>query len=126
MKSVGNVLWMLFGGVLLALLLFIVAIICFITIIGITVGAQCVKFARFVLCPFGKTVEYSGKLRHFLLNTLWLLLLGRELTVASLVVGLVWCITIVGIPFGIQSIKFAQLAIMPFGTEIVNRKFNLD
>ena len=53
-------------------------------------------------------------------NVMWILLFGREIAVASLLVGLTWCATIIGIPFGIQSIKYAQLAIMPFGAEIVN------
>ena len=118
-RTVGNVLWILFGGAFLALLWFIAAIICFISIIGIPIGLQCLKFASFVLYPFGRVAEYSGKMGHFLLNVLWILLFGWELALASVTVGLIWCVTIVGIPFGIQSIKFAQLAIMPFGTEIV-------
>ena len=120
MKTFGNVLWILFGGAFLSLLWFFVAILCFVTIIGIPIGIQCLKFASFVLCPFGRVVEYSEKMCHFLLNVLWILLFGWELAVASLTVGLIWCVTIVGIPFGIQSIKFAQLAIMPFGAEIVS------
>lgn len=119
MRTVGNVLWILFGGAFLALLWFLAAIICFISIIGIPIGLQCLKFASFVLYPFGRVAEYSGKLGHFLLNVFWILLFGWELALASVTVGLIWCVTIVGIPFGIQSIKFAQLAIMPFGTEIV-------
>ena len=118
-RTVGNVLWILFGGAFLALLWFLAAIICFISIIGIPIGLQCLKFASFVLYPFGRVAEYSGKMGHFLLNVLWILLFGWELALASVTVGLIWCVTIVGIPFGIQSIKFAQLAIMPFGTEIV-------
>lgn len=120
MKTFGNIMWFLFGGALLALLWFLAAIICFITIVGIPIGIQCLKFSSFVLHPFGRTAVYSGQFGHFLLNVLWILLFGWELAVASLLVGLIWCVTILGIPFGIQSIKFAQLAIMPFGTEIIN------
>ena len=77
------------------------------------------KIAGFVLHPFGRTAIYSGKLGHFILNVLWILLLGWEIAMVSFCIGLIWCVTIVGIPFGIQSIKFAQLAIMPFGAEVV-------
>lgn len=119
-RTFGNVLWILFGGAILALLWFLAAIICFVTIIGIPIGIQCLKFASFVLYPFGRAAEYGGSVGHFLLNVLWILLFGWELAIASVIVGLIWCITIIGIPFGVQSIKFAQLAIMPFGTTIVN------
>lgn len=119
MKAFGNILWLLFGGGIIALLWFIAALLCFITLIGIPLGIQCLKFAGFVLCPFGRSVVYSCKIGHFLFNILWIMLCGWEIAVASFCIGLIWCITIVGIPFGIQSIKFAQLAIMPFGAEVV-------
>ncbi|MGN0502335.1 MAG: YccF domain-containing protein [Ruminococcus sp.] len=119
MKTFGNILWILFGGALLSLLWFLAAIICFITIVGIPAGIQCVKFASFVLYPFGRSVEYSSKISRFIINVIWIALIGWELAIVSLAVGLIWCITIVGIPFGIQSFKFAQLAIMPFGAKVV-------
>lgn len=112
-------MWILFGGIFLAALWLFAAIICFITIIGIPVGIQCLKFSGFVLCPFGRTAIYSPHLGNFLLNILWIILFGWEIATASILVGLGWCITIIGIPFGIQSVKFAQLALMPFGAEIV-------
>lgn len=62
---------------------------------------------------------YSSKMGHFLVNILWIMLCGWEIAIVSFCIGLIWCITIIGIPFGVQSIKFAQLAIMPFGAEIV-------
>lgn len=119
MKTFGNILWILFGGALLSLLWFLAAIICFITIVGIPAGIQRIKFASFVLYPFGRSVEYSCKISRFIINVIWIALIGWELAIVSLAVGLIWCITIVGIPFGIQSFKFAQLAIMPFGAKIV-------
>lgn len=72
-----------------------------------------------VLYPFGRNIEYSGKMGHFFLNILWIMLCGWEIAIASFCIGLIWCATVVGIPFGVQSIKFAQLAIMPFGAEVV-------
>lgn len=119
MKTIGNILWFLLGGGIIALLWFIAALLCFVTIIGIPLGIQCIKFAGFVLYPFGRTVEYNGKLGSFLVNVVWIMFCGWEIAMVSLCIGIVWCITVVGIPFGIQSIKFAQLAIMPFGAKIV-------
>lgn len=119
MKIFGNIMWFLFGGGIISLLWFIAALLCFITLIGIPLGIQCLKFAGFVLYPFGRCVEYSNKVRHFFVNILWIMLCGWEIAIISFCIGLIWCITIIGIPFGIQSIKFAQLAIMPFGAEVV-------
>lgn len=119
MKIIGNVLWIIFGGLILAILWTIASLICFISIIGIPVGVQCLKFASFVLYPFGRTIEWSEHLGHFLLNILWVAVCGWELAISSIFIGLIWCITIIGIPFGVQSFKFAQLAIMPFGAKII-------
>ena len=119
MKTLGNIIWFLFGGGIISLLWFVAALLCFITVIGIPLGIQCLKFAGFVLYPFGRCVEYSSKVGYFFLNILWIILCGWEIATVSFCIGLIWCITIIGIPFGIQSIKFAQLAIMPFGAEVV-------
>ena len=119
MKLLGNAFWIVFGGLILSILWFAVAIICFITIIGIPIGIQCLKFSGFVLYPFGRSVEYSGKISRFLVNILWIVFFGWELAIVSICVGLFWCLTIIGVTFGIQSFKFAQLAIMPFGASVV-------
>ena len=118
MRFLGNVLWFIFGGFLLALMWAMAGVLCCITIIGIPVGLQCFKFAEFVLHPFGRHIEYTSSVGKVLVNILWIFIFGWELAVASVAIGLCWCVTIVGIPFGIQFIKFAGLALMPFGAEI--------
>lgn len=119
MRIIGNILWILFGGLFLALLWLIAGVLCCVTIVGIPLGLQCFKFARFTFLPFGHSIVASQRVLPFLLNVLWLLLLGWELAVASVLAGLLWCLTIVGIPFGIQCFKFVKLAVMPFGSDIV-------
>jgi len=119
MRTLGNIIWVSFGGIILAVVWVLCAIICFCSIVGIPIGVQCLKFARFVLWPFGSTIKYSGSNVHFAINLIWILLFGWELALLSFVIGLIWCITIIGIPFGVQSIKFSQLAFMPFGAEII-------
>ncbi|MGM9680891.1 MAG: YccF domain-containing protein [Eubacteriales bacterium] len=119
MRTIGNLLWLIFGGFLLAVLWFIAGILCCITVVGIPAGVQCMKFAGFVLWPFGRTVIYGGRTGSLLLNILWILIFGWELAAASFLIGIALCVTIVGIPFGIQFLKFAKLAIMPFGAGIV-------
>lgn len=118
-QVLGNVLWVILGGLLSAIGWFLAGCICCITVIGIPVGMQCFKFAKLVLCPFGKKIYYgnmgSGSV---LLNVVWVLLCGVELALASVLMGIACCMTIIGIPFGIQHFKFAMLALTPFGAEI--------
>lgn len=119
LQILGNILWLIFGGLLSALGWFLAGCVCCITVIGIPLGLQCFKFARLLLCPFGKTI-YFGNMSSgsVLLNVIWILLCGIELAAASALMGAVCCITIIGIPFGLQHFKFAALALLPFGAEI--------
>lgn len=118
MKTIGNILWVIFGGGLLAFSWFLAGLLCFITIVGIPVGVQCMKFAAFTLWPFGREIVGSGKVSSFLFNVVWILLLGWELAVTTVGIGLLQCVTLIGIPFGIQTFKCARLALAPFGAEI--------
>ncbi len=90
-----------------------------ITIVGIPLGTQCFKFASLSFFPFGKEVEYGGGVGSLLLNVLWLILTGIPMAVGSAVMGCVLCVTIIGIPFGLQHFKIAKLALMPFGARII-------
>jgi uncharacterized membrane protein YccF (DUF307 family) len=121
MSFIGNFLWLLLGGLIMSILWFLAGILVCITIIGIPFGIQCFKFAGFVLWPFGRQVDAG----HFgfgglLGNILWILLLGWELCILHLTLGLFLCITVIGIPFGIQHFKLSLLAILPFGARITN------
>ena len=80
---------------------------------------QCFKLASLSFFPFGKEVRYGGGAVSFLLNVIWLLVSGLPLALEHLALGLVLCITVIGIPFGLQQFKLAKLALMPFGAEIV-------
>ncbi len=89
-----------------------------ITIVGIPVGTQCFKLAGLSFFPFGKEIRYGGGTVSFLLNILWLLFSGLALAIEHAVLGALLCVTIIGIPFGLQHFKLAQLALMPFGAEV--------
>lgn len=89
-----------------------------ITVVGIPVGLQCFKFAALSFFPFGKEVRYGGGAGSFLLNIIWLLVSGLPLAMEHLVLGVGLCITIIGIPFGVQQFKLAKLALMPFGADV--------
>lgn len=118
MKTVANILWILFGGLILSILWALAGVILCITIIGIPVGIQCFKFANLMLFPFGRDVVYGNSTVSFLLNVLWIICFGLNIALWSLTIGVLWCITIIGIPIGTQCFKFAKLALMPFGAII--------
>ena len=79
---------------------------------------QCFKFASLSFFPFGKEVRYGGGVGSLLLNIIWLILSGIPLALEHLAWGCLLCVTVVGIPFGMQQFKLAKLALMPFGAEV--------
>lgn len=119
MSKVANILWLILGGGLLFLLWALTGLILCVTIIGIPFGIPCFKFARLMLTPFGHDIRYGNGLGSLILNLVWIVFFGVELAGISLVIGLLWCISVVGIPVGLQCFKFARLALLPFGAEIV-------
>lgn len=119
MGCLGNLLWLIFGGFVSGLTWLLIGCLWCITIVGIPIGLQCFKFASLAFFPFGKEVNYGGGVGSLLLNIVWLLVSGIPLAIESALMGALLCITIIGIPFGIQHFKIAKLALMPFGATIV-------
>lgn len=118
MGCLGNIIWFVFGGLIMGLSWLLVGGLWCITIVGIPVGLQCFKLASLAFMPFGREVKYGGGTGSLILNILWIIFGGLELAFEAAVIGLILCITIIGIPFGLQCFKIAKLALMPFGTDI--------
>lgn len=118
MGCLGNLLWLIFGGLVSALSWALAGCLWCVTIIGIPVGLQCFKFATLSLFPFGKEVEYGGGAGSLLLNIIWLIVSGLPLALEHVLLGCLLCITIIGIPFGMQHFKLAKLALFPFGSSV--------
>ena len=118
MRLIGNILWFIFGGLVLGLSWFITGLLWCVTIVGIPWGIQCFKFASLAFAPFGKEIVYGGGVISLLLNIIWLLISGIPLAAEAFCLGCLFCITIVGIPFGRQFFKYAKLALMPFGATV--------
>ena len=119
MNTLGNILWFIFGGLFSGILWLLAGLIWCITIIGIPIGLQCFKFVSLAMWPFGKEIVYGSGMFSLLVNVIWIIFFGLEMAVANLIIGCLWCITIIGIPFGKQFFKLAQLSLMPFGAQIV-------
>ena len=123
MRILGNILWIVFGGLLSALNWFLVGCLWCVTIVGIPVGLQCFKMASITLNPFGKEIIRDPGSGAFLLNVLWFVLTGWELALVNFLLGLLLSITIIGIPFGKQYFKIAKLALCPFGAAVKRTHF---
>ncbi len=119
MSILGNILWFVFGGAISGLSWCLAGVLWCISIVGIPVGLQCFKIAGLTFFPFGREVIYGGGAGSLLLNVFWIILSGLPLALEHLVFGAILCVTIVGIPVGLQQFKLAKLALMPFGAAVV-------
>lgn len=134
-KLLGNILWFLLGGVLMGLAWWFVGLIACITIIGIPWGKACFVMGQFSFFPFGKEavsrklVNQDGDIGTSGLgvvgNIIWFIFAGFWLAIGHIISALMCFIIIIGIPFGIQHLKLAGIAIAPIGKTIVSSKMNL-
>lgn len=122
MTFLGNVIWFVLGGFISWISWIILGVLWSLTIVGIPVGIQCFKFAKMAAAPFGKEIRFSDSGASLVINILWMLLGGLVMATEEVIIGGIFCLTIVGIPFGMQHFKHAKLALMPFGAEIYRVK----
>ena len=118
-----NIIWVVFGGLMIAVEYALSSLAMMITIIGIPFGLQTLKLAILALWPFGTNVVDGGWPSGCLagvMNVIWWFIGGIPIALTHLGWGLLFCITIVGIPFGLQHFKLMKLALFPFGNDVVN------
>ena len=121
MNILGNILWIVLGGIFISMYDALVGLLFCITIVGIPFGIQLLKIAGFALWPFGRQIvagETDGGCLSLIMNVIWIILGGVEIALAHIGLGIGFCITIIGIPFGLQHFKMALLALAPFGKQI--------
>jgi len=122
MKLLGNIIWLVFGGILISVEYLIASILLMLTIIGIPFGLQTLKLAVLALWPFGTETRLKpGNPGCFstLMNVIWILIGGIWISLTHLVFGILFAITIIGLPFALQHFKLAGLALTPFGREVI-------
>lgn len=122
MKFLGNLIWLIFGGLFTAIIYWISGLVMCITIIGIPFGVQLLKIGLLALWPFGHELvskPTDGGCLQVVFNVLWVLFGWWEVAIMHLGFGLVLCISIVGIPWGLQHFKLAIASVFPFGKEVV-------
>ena len=130
MSTIGNILWFIFGGLWLGLAWWVAGLLCAITIVGLPWARSCFVIGQFTFLPFGKQTISRAELSGvddlgtgalgMIGNVLWFIFAGFWLAIGHLVAAL-WCfVTIIGIPFGIQHLKLAVLALAPVGKTVVS------
>ncbi len=121
LRFIGNVLWFFLAGIWLFIGYVFAALICFILIITIPFGVAALRIAFFVIWPFGRTVikQPDKGAGSTIGNIIWFIVAGWYLALIHLVSGVLLCITIIGIPFGIANFKMINVSLRPFGREIV-------
>jgi len=132
MRAIGNLLWFLLGGIFMGFAWWIIGLIAFITVVGAPWGRACFVIGNFSFFPFGKeaidrkelTSESDIGTSGFgtLGNIIWFIVAGLWLAIGHVISAIACFVTIIGIPFGIQHLKLAGIAIFPIGKTIVTKE----
>ena len=124
MKLIGNILWVVFGGLLVSLGYLLGGLVLCLTIVGIPFGVQIMRLGLFALWPFGGEVvsrENPVGCLSVVMNVLWIIFGGIEVALSHLTLGAILCCTIIGIPFGLLHLKLMIYALVPFGHTVIYR-----
>ena len=122
MRTVLNLVWLFLSGIWLALGYALAGLVMFLLVITIPFGIASFRLAAYVLWPFGRTLvrRPDAGTASALGNVLWFVLVGLWMAIAHLMLGVVLCLTVVGIPLGLGNFKLAVVALAPLGKEIVS------
>jgi uncharacterized membrane protein YccF (DUF307 family) len=121
MSLLGNILWLIFGGLLSGLGYIVSGLLLCLTVVGIPFGLMSMRIGVATFTPFGKQVverPHANSALRVVFNIIWLVLFGWGIALAHLAAALVLIVTIIGIPFAIQHIKLIPLALFPFGRDL--------
>ena len=123
MNFIGNLVWLVFGGLLASVLYLIGGFVLCVTIIGIPFGVKIMKLGLFAFWPFGRdvTMDPASGCLTTIFNVLWIAFGWWEIALVHVIFGGLLCLTIIGIPFGKQHFKLARLSLLPFGCKIVKK-----
>lgn len=122
MRTLLNIIWLVFGGIWLALGYFFFGLIACLLIVTIPAGIASFRMASYALWPFGKTVvsKTNAGVGSALLNVIWFVIGGMWLAVGHLTTAVAQAITIVGIPLAIANVKMIPVTCFPFGKRIID------
>jgi uncharacterized membrane protein YccF (DUF307 family) len=121
MRTILNVIWLVFAGFWLAVGYVVAGLVCCILIVTIPFGLASFRIAGYALWPFGRTVvdRRGAGAPSVIGNVIWVLVAGWWLALGHLVTGIALCVTIIGIPLGLANFKLIPVSLLPLGKEIV-------
>jgi uncharacterized membrane protein YccF (DUF307 family) len=129
MRAIGNLIWFVFGGVVMGLAWWAVGLLAFLSIVGIPWGKACFVIGQFAFLPFGREAvsrevmtgrsDIGTGLLGTLGNIAWFILAGWWLALGHVLSAVACFVTIIGIPFGIQHLKLAGISLAPIGKTVV-------
>ena len=121
MRLILNIIWLIFGGLWLALGYVLAAVVCFVLIITIPFGIASLRIASYALWPFGRTIVHKPGVRPGAMigNIIWVILCGFWLAIGHLVSAIAMAITVIGIPLALANLKLIPVSLFPLGTQIV-------
>ena len=119
MRTIGNIIWLIFGGIVMAAVWAFIGAICYVTVVGIPLGRQAFKMASLTLTPFGRNIVYGGGAPSVVANVFWVIIAGIPMATLYVTLGILLCATLVGIPWGVQCFKLAKLSLLPFGSMVM-------
>lgn len=120
MNLIGNIFWFILGGLITAVWYGLFGLLMCITIVGIPFGIKLMRLGLLALWPFGKevTLDPAHSPVSLIFNILWIVFGWWEVALVHLFFAVIFFITIIGIPFGLQHLKLARYSLVPFGCEI--------
>jgi len=131
-RAIGNLIWFILGGVFMGLAWWLLGLIAFITIVGIPWGRACFVIGNFCFFPFGREAVSRGDLHQredlgtgplgLIGNVIWFVFAGLWLALGHVISAVACFLTIIGIPFGIQHLKLAEIALAPIGKTVVSKE----
>ncbi|WP_344632812.1 YccF domain-containing protein [Streptomyces glaucosporus] len=121
MRTLLNLVWLLLSGLWMALGYAVAGLVCLVLVVTIPWGIACFRIAAYALWPFGRRVapRRDAGLASGAGNVVWLVFAGIWLTLGHIAAGVGFCLTVVGIPFGIAHFKMVPVSLTPLGREIV-------
>lgn len=132
MRTIGNIIWFVLGGVFMGLAWWLLGLIAFITIVGIPWGWACFTIGNFCFFPFGREAVSRRDLHQkddigtgpfgLIGNIIWFVFAGLWLAIGHIISAVACFLTIIGIPFGIQHLKLAEIALAPIGKTVVSKE----
>jgi len=132
MRAIGNLIWFVFGGIMMGLAWCFFGLLAFISIVGIPWGRACFVIAGFSFFPFGKEAIARDELTlsedigtgsfGLLGNIIWFIFAGFWLALGHVFSAIACFITIIGIPFALQHLKLAGISIAPVGKTVVTKE----